>query len=119
MADKKLRFTPLSKDDLDPRNDEMLVRSEVAKRWDCSEKSVIRAETRLGLRPCRFMREVRYRFSDVLRIEREGFARMPRKWTALRPDQKDALLRREREELPAQPSAVSSTRRAPSIQAPA
>ena len=73
MADKKLRFTPLSKDDLDPRNDEMLVRSEVAKRWDCSEKSVIRAETRLGLRPCRFMREVRYKFSDILRIEREGF----------------------------------------------
>jgi hypothetical protein len=99
MADKKLRFAPLSKDDLDPRNDEMLVRSEVAKRWDCSEKSVTRAETRLGLRPCRFMREVRYKFSDILRIEREGFARMPRKWTGLRPHEKAELLRREQEEV--------------------
>jgi hypothetical protein len=50
----------------------------LAKRWDCSEKAVLRAEKRLGLHPYRFLRAIKYRLSDVLRVEREALQKMPK-----------------------------------------
>jgi hypothetical protein len=97
MRDTKLRFTPL-KDDEDFR-ERFLSRAEVGWRWGCSEKAVLRAEKRLGLCPYRLLRAIKYRLSDVLRVEAEARAKLPKKFTGLRPDQKAELLRREREEL--------------------
>jgi hypothetical protein len=95
MPDKKLRFTPL-----DPREEGFINRAHLCARWDgCSEKAIIRAEKRLGLVPHRFLRGVLYALNDVRRIEAEGSAKMPKKFTGLRPDQKAELLQREREEL--------------------
>jgi hypothetical protein len=98
MTDKKPRITPVPTEDLAPRDEELLLRYDVAQRWRCSEKSVERAETRLGLQPVRVLRAVRYRLSDVLRVEREGFTRPRRKFTGLRPHERAELLRREQEE---------------------
>jgi hypothetical protein len=111
MTDTKLRFSPLPKEELAPRDDELLLRFDVAQRWKCSEKSVERAESRLGLRPIRVLRGIRYRLSNVLQIEEAGFTRMPRKWTGLRPSQK-AELEQEREEF-AQQSAMRVLAKAP------
>src|SRR6516165_8957373 len=95
MTDKKHRVTPL-----DPREEGFINRAHLCARWDgCSEKAIIRAEKRLGLVPHRFLRGVLYALNDVRRIEAEGSAKMPKKFTGLRPDQKAELLQREREEL--------------------
>jgi hypothetical protein len=59
----------------------------------------LRAEKRLALSPYRILRGVRYAISDILRIERDGRAKMPKRFTGLRPEEKAALLEREREEL--------------------
>ena len=99
MAPVKKRFTSLSGERLSPREDELLTRFDLAQRWKCSEKSVLRAEVRVGLQPIRFLRGIRYRLSDVLQIEEAGSTRMPKKWVGLRPDQKEQLLRAEREEV--------------------
>jgi hypothetical protein len=99
MPDKKLRFTSPSTVELDPGDDELLTRYVVAQRWKCSEKSVERAEERLGLEPLRFLRGIRYRLSNILEVEKAGSARMPKKWTGLRPHEKAELLQREREEV--------------------
>ena len=107
MPDKK---PPLSKPELAACDDKLLLRFDVAQRWKCSEKSVERTEVRLGLQPIRFLRAVRYRLSDILRVEREGAARMPKKWVGLRPHEKAELLRREREEV-AQPQSTVAGRR--------
>jgi hypothetical protein len=95
MADTKLRFTPLK-----PEEEIFFTRPQLSVRWSgCSEKAIVRAEKRLGLQPYRILREVRYRLSDVLRIEAEGASRAPKKFVGVRPDQKAELLRREQEEL--------------------
>jgi hypothetical protein len=99
MTDLKQRFTPLSPAELAPRDDELFDRSDLAKRWKCSEKAVQRIEKRHGLPGCRIMRAVKYRLSDILRVEAEGLDKLPKRWTGLRPDQKIELLHREREEL--------------------
>jgi len=96
MTDTKLRFTPLRPEEEDER---FLPRSLLARRWNCSEKAVLRAEKRLGLHPFRLLREIRYRLSDIVRIETESLTKMPKKFTGLRPHQKTELLRREREEV--------------------
>jgi len=118
MPDKQPRFTPLSKDELAARDDELLLRFDVAQRWKCSEKSVERAETRLGLQPIRVLRAVRYRLSDVLRIEREGVARLPKKWTGVRPSEKAQLQRAREEEELAQQTALPVKRRTSPVQTP-
>src|SRR6516165_10059285 len=95
MTDRKLRFTPL-----DSKEEGFITRAHLCARWDgCSEKAIIRAEKRLGLVPHRILRGVLYALNDVRRIEAEGSAKMPKKFTGLRPDQKAELLQREREEL--------------------
>ena len=96
MTDTKLRFTPLRPGEEDER---FLPRSLLARRWYCSEKAVLRAEKRLGLHPFRLLREIRYRLTDIVRIESESLEKLPKKFTGLRPDQKAELLRREREEV--------------------
>src|SRR5215472_11105278 len=104
MADKKHRFTPLSQTEitteLAPIEERFLTRPQLCERWGgCSEKALLRAEKRLGLQPFRILRGVSYRLSDILRTEREGLAKMPKRFTGLRPDQKAALLACGREEL--------------------
>jgi hypothetical protein len=86
MPDTKLAFTPLR-----PAEEEFFSRAKLAKRWDCSEKAVLGAEKRLGLRPYRILRAIKYTLSDILLVEREGLAKMPKKFTGLRPDQKAEL----------------------------
>jgi hypothetical protein len=77
-----------------------LTRPQLCERWGgCSEKALLRAEKRLGLSPYRILRGIRYALTDILRIERDGRAKMPKRFTGLRPDQKAALLERERQEL--------------------
>jgi hypothetical protein len=98
MAAKELRFSPLSETELLPAEEEFFSRAKLAKRWDCSEKAVLRAEKRLGLRPYRLLRAIKYKLSDILRVESEATNKAPKKFTGLRPDQKAGLLRREREE---------------------
>jgi hypothetical protein len=96
MADTKLRFTPLRPGEEDER---FLPRSLLARRWNCSEKAVLRAEKRLGLHPFRLLREIRYRLTDVVRVETESLTKMPKKFTGTRPvrkDQKAELLPRAR-----------------------
>jgi hypothetical protein len=100
LADTALPFTP----QLEPRHEKFLSRTELATRWGCSEKAVLRAEPRLGLEPHRLLRAIKYRLSNILRIEAESRARLPKKFVGLRPDQKAELLRREREELSKQAS---------------
>jgi hypothetical protein len=95
MADTKLRFTPIR-----PEEEVLFTRAQLCERWSgCSEKALVRAEKRLGLRPYRILRGIRYALSDILRIEHEGVAKAPKNFVGLRPDQKAELLRREREEL--------------------
>jgi hypothetical protein len=96
MTDTKLRFTPLRPEEI---SELFFSRQQVATRWGCSEKAVLRTEERLGLRPCRILRAIKYALSDILRIEREGFAKMPKRFTGMRPDQRAELLRREREQV--------------------
>jgi hypothetical protein len=77
-----------------------LTRAQLCQRWGgCSEKALLRAEKRLGLRPYRILRGVRYALSDIMRIEAEGLAKAPKRFTGLRPHEKTELLRREREDL--------------------
>jgi hypothetical protein len=90
------RFTPLRPGEEDER---FFTRGQVALRWGCSEKGVQRAEKRLGLQPYRILRGIRYRLSDIARIETESLQKLPKRFTGLRPDQKAELLQREREEV--------------------
>jgi len=105
MTDKKPRTTPLSRAEITTEisaamAERLLTRPQLCERWGgCSEKALLRSEKRLGLEPIRILRGVRYALSDILRIEREGRVKLPKKFTGLRPDQKAELLRREREEL--------------------
>jgi hypothetical protein len=100
MKDTRHRFTPLSPTEITPVTERFLTRPQLCERWGgCSEKALLRAEKRLGLHPYRILRGIRYALSDIIRIERDGTAKMPKKFTGLRPDQKAELLRREREEL--------------------
>ena len=104
MADKKHRFTPLSQTEiitkLAPIEERFLTRPQLCERWDgCSEKALLRAEKRLGLQPYRILRGIRYALSDIRRIEHEGSAKMPKRFTGMRPHEKAEFLRREREEL--------------------
>jgi len=62
-------------------------------------KGASRCEKTQGLHPYRFLRALRYALTDILRIERDGRAKMPKRFTGLRPEEKTALLEREREEL--------------------
>ena len=53
----------------------LLTRSELAKRWKVSIETLKRRERAKILRPVRLEgRVIRYRMSDVLRIEDEGYA---------------------------------------------
>ena len=53
----------------------LLTRGELAKRWKVSIETVKRRERAKVLRPVRLEgRIIRYRMSDVLRIEEEGYA---------------------------------------------
>jgi hypothetical protein len=96
MPDSK-RFTSV-KDDEDFR-ERFLSRAEVGWRWGCSEKAVLRSEKRLGLEPYRLLRAVKYKLSDVLRIEAEARFKLPKKFSGLRPEQRAELLQQEREEV--------------------
>ena len=52
----------------------LLTRSELAKRWKVSIETLKRRERAKVLRPVRLDgRVIRYRMSDVLRIEEEGY----------------------------------------------
>jgi hypothetical protein len=52
----------------------LLTRSELAKRWKISIETLKRRERARILRPVRLDgRVIRYRMSDVLRIEEEGY----------------------------------------------
>jgi hypothetical protein len=82
MTDTNPRFTPLRSGEEDER---LLPRSFVARRWTCSEKAVERAEKRLGLQPFRLLREIRYRLTDIVRVEQEALLKAPKKFTGLRP----------------------------------
>jgi hypothetical protein len=95
MPDTAKRSKPLEGDE--DFRDRFLSRGELSWRWGCSEKAVLRAEKRLGLEPYRLLRAVKYKLSDVLRVESEARIKLPKKFTGLRPDQKAELLRRERE----------------------
>ena len=65
MPDTNLRFGPLK-----PEEEKFLTRAQVCARWSgCSEKAVLRAEKRLGLKPYRILRGIRYALSDIMRIE--------------------------------------------------
>jgi hypothetical protein len=104
MTDRKHRFTPLSQAEIAAElasiEERFLTRPQLCERWGgSSEKALVRSEKRLGLQPYRILRGVRYALTDILRIEREGRAKMPKKFTGLRPDQKAELLQHEREEL--------------------
>ena len=104
MRDKKHPFTPLSHAELAAElaaeaAERLLTRPQLCERWGgCSEKALVRAEPRLGLEPIRILRGVRYALSNILDIERNGRAKLSKRFTGLRPDQKAELLRREREE---------------------
>ena len=93
---ERRRYTPLQSGEEDER---FFTRGQVALRWNCSEKGVQRAEERLGLQPYRILRAIRYRLSDIVRIEAESLKKLPKRFTGLRPAQKAELLRREREEI--------------------
>jgi DNA-binding transcriptional regulator YhcF (GntR family) len=60
-------------DDHRTKEDSLLTRRELAGRWKVSTETIKRRERTKILRPVRLDgRIVRYRMSDVLRIEREG-----------------------------------------------
>jgi hypothetical protein len=80
-------------------NERFVTRGQVALRWNCSEKGVQRTEKRLGLQPYRLLRAIRYKLSDVVRIEAESLEKLPKRFIGLRPDQKAELLRRQQEEV--------------------
>ena len=82
------RYTPLRPGEEDER---FFTRGQVALRWNCSEKGVQRAEKRLGLQPYRILRAIRYRLSDIVRIEAESLKKLPKRFTGLRPAQKVEL----------------------------
>jgi hypothetical protein len=93
--EEKLRFTPLK-----PEDELFLTRPQLCTRWSgCSEKALIRVEKRFDLTAYRILRGIRYKLSDVLRVEAEGALRMPKRFVGLRPHEKAELRRREREEL--------------------
>jgi hypothetical protein len=55
-------------------DDKLLTRLELARRWKVSIETVKRRERARILRPVRLDgRVIRYRMSDVLRIEEEGY----------------------------------------------
>jgi hypothetical protein len=57
-----------------PMDETLLTRSELAKRWKISIETLKRRERARILRPVRLDgRVIRYRMSDVLRIEEEGY----------------------------------------------
>jgi hypothetical protein len=57
-----------------PTEDALLTRRELAERWKVSIETVKRRERVKMLRPMRLDgRVVRYRMSDVVRIEQEGY----------------------------------------------
>lgn len=63
----------MNKDDR-PTEDTLLTRRELAVRWKVSIETVKRRERAKMLRPMRLDgRIVRYRMSDVVRIEQEGY----------------------------------------------
>jgi hypothetical protein len=95
MQDTKLRFSPLRPEEV---GELFFSRQQLATRWGCSEKAVLRCEKRLGLKPYRILRAIKYALSDIRRIEQESLAKPPRKFTGVTPAQKAELLRREREE---------------------
>ena len=60
---------------LETSDDKLLTRLELARRWKVSIETVKRRERAKVLRPVRLEgRIIRYRMSDVLRIEEEGYA---------------------------------------------
>ena len=60
---------------LETMDDKLLTRLELARRWKVSIETVKRRERAKVLRPVRLNgRIIRYRMSDVLRIEEEGYA---------------------------------------------
>jgi hypothetical protein len=118
MSARELRFTPLNEEDFARLKEEdecFFSREQLAKRWRCSEKSVLRAEKRLGLRPYRLLRGIRYKLTDIMRVEAEALKKMPKKFTGLRPDQKAELRRREREEIsqPTRPLKIPKEQTSP------
>jgi hypothetical protein len=59
---------------LETMDDKLLTRLELARRWKVSIETVKRRERAKVLRPVRLEgRIIRYRMSDVLRIEEEGY----------------------------------------------
>jgi hypothetical protein len=99
MRDTKNRLVPLSHTELAAIDERFLTRPQLCERWSgCSEKALVRSEKRLGLQPYRMLRGVRYALSDILRIEAEASAKLPKRFTGLRPHEKAELLRLEREE---------------------
>ena len=65
----------MNKDVIDkPTEDTLLTRRELAERWKVSIETVKRRERVKMLRPMRLDgRVIRYRMSDVVRIEQEGY----------------------------------------------
>ena len=60
---------------METMDDKLLTRLELARRWKVSIETVKRRERAKVLRPVRLEgRIIRYRMSDVLRIEEEGYA---------------------------------------------
>jgi hypothetical protein len=60
---------------LETTDDKLLTRLELARRWKISIETVKRRERAKVLRPVRLDgRIIRYRMSDVLRIEEDGYA---------------------------------------------
>jgi len=100
MPDTKHRFTPLSLTEITAAIDErLLTRPQLCERWGgCPEKALVRCEAWLGLQPIRILRGVRYRLSNILQIEHNGEAKLPKRFTGLRLHEKAELLQREREE---------------------
>jgi hypothetical protein len=61
---------------LDPKQDRQLSRKELSERWNPSIKTLKRREKAGTLRPLSLgARTVRYRLSDILRIEEDAAAR--------------------------------------------
>jgi hypothetical protein len=99
MTDTKPRFSPIRPEEV---GELFFSRQQVATRWGCSEKAVLRAEKRLGLQPYRLLRAIKYRLSDIKRVEQEALTKSPKPFTGIRPlrrDQKAALRHQEQEEL--------------------
>jgi DNA-binding transcriptional regulator YhcF (GntR family) len=69
----------MNKDVIDrPTEERLLTRRELAQRWKVSIETVKRRERVRMLRPMRLDgRVIRYRMSDVIRIEQEGYGDRP------------------------------------------